>query len=119
MSEPLSLDAQLISRVRQFLQSTGYSQRQLARMLSCDAGNFSGYLAGAKSLSVTKMHKLLQILNLSRLELEARFAQPRLSSQILELHESGEKVEFSNTGWVAREPGEDSGDITNTPTARD
>src|ERR1700749_4016011 len=98
----LSLDAQLISRVRQFLQSTGYSQRQLARFLSCDPGNFSAFLAGAKSLSVSKMQRLWQVLNLNRLELERKFAKPRLSSQFLELPESGHKVQFEGGSWVTR-----------------
>jgi hypothetical protein len=72
--KPISLDAQVVARVRQFLQSTNVSQRKLAAAVGSDPGNFSAFLAGAKSLPVTKMAKLLQILGLNRMQLEAKFS---------------------------------------------
>ena len=49
------------------------------------------------------MAKLLAILNMDRFQLEAKFSRAALSSHILELQESGEKMQLSNDGWVARE----------------
>jgi hypothetical protein len=90
-----NLDEQVIARARQFLQSTEFSQRSLARAIGADPGNFSAFLAGAKSLSVNKMSKLVSVLSMNRLELEQKFAQPRLTSHILELQEGGEKVQVT------------------------
>jgi transcriptional regulator with XRE-family HTH domain len=99
--QPISIDAQLINRVRQFLQTSGVSQRALCRELGADPGNFNAYLTGVKSLSVRKMYKLLQILNLNKIQLEAKFSKPLLSSQILALQESGRPMTLdSNGGWV-------------------
>jgi transcriptional regulator with XRE-family HTH domain len=115
----LSIDAQLISRVRQFLQSTNISQRQLCRYIGADPGNFNAWISGVKSLSVIKMQKLLQVLSLNRMQLEAKFDTPKFTSRILELTESGEKVQFdngpvffSNDGRVAREGGSDDPNTT-------
>jgi transcriptional regulator with XRE-family HTH domain len=116
---PISLDGQLINRVRQFLQCSGVSQRALAGEVGSDPGNFSAFLSGVKSLSVTKISKLLSILNMDRLQLERKFSSRQLSSQILELQEGGEPMRLDGSGWV---PGSvngdsdpnDSTDISNT-----
>jgi hypothetical protein len=105
---PVSLDAQLIARVRQFLQSTNISQRDLSRVIGADPGNFNAFLSGVKSLSVTKMSKLLAILNMDRFQLAAKFSHKALSSTILELQESGESMRFDGSGWVAQEGGDAS-----------
>jgi transcriptional regulator with XRE-family HTH domain len=108
---PISLDAQLIARLRQFLQSTNVSQRQLCRMVGADPGNFSAFLSGVKSLSVTKMHKLLQVLNLDRSQLEKKFSSKALMSEVLNLQESGKPMTLDDGGnWTPGQQGTDPND---------
>lgn len=83
-------------------------------------GNFSAFLAGAKSLSVRKMSKLLEVLNMDRMQLAAKFsAKPAVSGRILELQANGERITLDeNSVWVSTEGGSGdpnkTRDITNT-----
>ena len=104
---PISLDAQIIARVRQFLKSTNVSQRRLAAAVGSDSGNFSAFLAGAKSLAATKMSKLLEILGLDRTQLEAKFS-PSVTAQIEHFQSlDGKSMTLDDSGgsWI---PGDQS-----------
>jgi hypothetical protein len=97
---PNSLDGQVVARVRQFLQSTNISQRWLARQIGSDPGNFSAFLSGAKSLSVNKMAKLLEILGLDRTQLQAKFS-PSVTARIEHFQSlDGKPMKLNDSGWV-------------------
>jgi transcriptional regulator with XRE-family HTH domain len=99
MSEtPNSLEQQLTHRIREWLSNTGISQRQLAKMIKVDPGNFNAFLGGYKSLSQQKMGKLLQYLNLNRFQLEAKF-NPARSTQITHFQQQGQPMRLANDGW--------------------
>ena len=100
---PHTLDAQVVARVRQFLQSTNISQRWLAREIGSDPGNFSAFLSGAKSLSVNKMAKLLEILALDRIQLQAKVSGPVVTSRMENCQSFGKLMKLDGTGWVAKE----------------
>jgi transcriptional regulator with XRE-family HTH domain len=117
---------QLSSRVRSFLAATGLSQRKLAKMIKTDEAHLANFLAGRSGLSAEKSLKLMQILNSTRSQLEAKFARKAVTSRILELQESGQPMKLDASGsWVAKEGGDwgsdpnNSTSIDNTPTARD
>jgi len=114
---PFSLDAQVVARARQFLQSTNISQRWLAREIGADAGNFSAFLAGTKSLAVTKMAKLLQILGLDRMELQAKFNGPAVTARVEHFQSlNGKLMKLDDSGgyWVSgdKSSGPDPSDST-------
>src|ERR1700678_456424 len=107
---PISLDAQVVARVRQFLQSTNVSQRRLAAEGGSDPGNFSAFLAGSKSLSVTKIAKLLTILGLNRLQLEAKFSGLPVTARIKPFQSlDGKPMTLDDSGG-SRVPGQSGQD---------
>jgi hypothetical protein len=102
-----SLDGQVVARVRQSLQSTNISQRWLARQIGSDPGNFSTFLAGAKSLAATKMAKLFEILGLDRTQLEAKFSAS-VTARIEHFQSfDGKPMKLDDSGWVPGESGAD------------
>jgi hypothetical protein len=109
MTDPNStLDAQIINRVRQFLQSTNVSQSRLAAAVGSDPGNFSAFLSNCKSLSVTKMSKLMMILGLNRTELEARFNNPPVTARIENFQSlDGRTMKLDNENWTPGQQGSD------------
>ena len=109
MTDPNStLDAQIINRVRQFLQSTNVSQSRLAAAVGSDPGNFSAFLSNCKSLSVTKMSKLMMILGLNRTELEARFNNPPVNARIENFQSlDGRPIKLDNGNWTPGQQGSD------------
>jgi transcriptional regulator with XRE-family HTH domain len=110
---PISLDAQIIARVRQFLRSTNFSQRRLAAAVGSDPGNFSAFLAGAKSLSVNKMAKLLEILGLDRMQLQAKFS-PSVTARIEHFQSLNGKLMKLDGGSGDANDGDGSGDDPDT-----
>jgi plasmid maintenance system antidote protein VapI len=106
---PISLDAQVVARVRQFLQSTNISQRWLARQIGSDPGNFSAFLSGAKSLAATKMAKLLEILGLDRMQLQAKFS-PSVTARIEHFQSDGKPMKLDASSWVPGQSGTDPND---------
>ncbi len=111
---PIFLDAQVVARVRQFLQSTNISQRWLAREIGSDPGNFSAFLSGAKSLSVNKMAKLLEILGLDRMQLQAKFSGPGVTARIEHFQSlDGKRMKLEN-GSGDRSDGDASADGPDT-----
>jgi hypothetical protein len=110
---PIPLDAQVVTRVRQFLQSTNISQRWLAREIGSDPGNFSAFLSGAKSLAATKMAKLLEILGLDRMQLQAKFSGPSVTARIEHFQSlDGKPMTLDASGgfWVPGQSGQDPND---------
>jgi hypothetical protein len=91
----------------------------LSKILGVDAGNFNAFLSGCKTLSQERTTKLLQILNLNRMQLEAKFKP--VAVQLGHFQQNGELVRLSNGGWVAIEGAgddpNDTSDITGTWTA--
>lgn len=111
VDDPHSVEAQLRNRVRDFLQATQISQRQLCRLIGTDPGNFNAYLAGCKSLSREKMAKLLQVISLNRLQLEAKLGKAT-TAQIAHFQQNGTPMRLSYSGSVARTgPDPNDGDI--------
>src|SRR6202522_474390 len=83
------------------------------RELGADAGNFSAFLAGAKSLSVTKMEKLLQILGLDRMQLQAKLSAPSVTARIKHFQSlNGKPKTLNDSGgsWVPGQSGQDPND---------
>jgi transcriptional regulator with XRE-family HTH domain len=120
MSEqtPLSLDQQLGNRVRSWLKATGLTQRQLSKMIGCsDPSMLNGWLGGYKKLSARSTTKLVQLINMSRAQLEAKFTR-NLAGRITSLQEMGKQIaHFDTGGWVCGQSGQDpdsSTDITGT-----
>jgi transcriptional regulator with XRE-family HTH domain len=110
---PISLDAQIIARVRQFLQSSNVNQRQLAAAFGADSANFNSWLSGTKGLSVTKMAKLIQILGLDQMQLQAKFSGPSVTARIKHFQSlSGKPITLDNSGgsWIPGQSGQDPND---------
>ena len=104
---PNSLDEQVVARVRQFLQSTNIRQRWLAREIGSDFGNFYAFLSCTKSLAATKMAKLLEILALDPMQVEAKFS-PSVTAQIEHFQSlDGKSMTLDDSGgsWI---PGDQS-----------
>jgi transcriptional regulator with XRE-family HTH domain len=111
MSDTLS--AQLSRRVAAFLTATGLTHKQLSRMIGCDRSQLTSYLSTGTGISAERALKLVQVLGSSRSQLEAKFGRKAVSSRIMELQESGKKLEFSYGGSVAGTgPDPNDGDIT-------
>lgn len=98
---PDTLLLQLSRRVENVLKATGVSQRKLARWLKTDEAHIANFLAGRTGLSAEKSLKLMQILNTTRSQLEAKFGSP-VTSRILHLQSSDSQAMTldSNGGWV-------------------
>ena len=116
---PDNLLAQLSRRVQCFLSATGISQRKLAKLIKTDETHLANFLAGRSGLSAEKSLRLMQILNASRSQLEAKLVKAA-TMQITHFQERGKPMRFSNDGWVAGVgPDPNDGDITAIKTARD
>jgi|GEM_PF-7018106 len=112
---PDTLLQQLSRRIEAFINATGISQRKLAKLIKTDETHLANFLAGRTGLSAEKSLKLLQILNSTRSQLEAKFSRKPVDSRIIELQESGKPMRLDSIGGsVARQPGAppDDGDIT-------
>jgi transcriptional regulator with XRE-family HTH domain len=125
MSDDPTLTNQLAARVKRFCQNSNLTYRQLSKFLKIDEGNFNGFLHGRNGLSAERTLRLLQLMNLSRRDLELRFSNPdRLTSRIMKLQEcrSGQPIiRFDNDGWYPGTEGSGAGsdpvgsaDITGT-----
>jgi hypothetical protein len=124
-SSPMSLTDQLAARVKTFCQNSKLTYRQLCKFLSIDEGNFNGFIHGRNGLSAERTLKLLQLMNLSRRDLELKFANPdRLTSRIMKLQECRDgqpSLRLDNDGWYPGTGGNGAGtdpvgstDITGT-----
>lgn len=115
---PDTLLNQLSRKVQAFIDATGLTHKRLARMIGCERSQLTSFLSTGKGLSAERSLRLMQILNSSRAQLEAKFGAKRVSSRILELQESGRQLRFDGSGWVAKEgnggadPNNSGGDIT-------
>ena len=117
MSDSDTLLGQLARRVAAFVEATGITQKKLAKLIKTDETHLSAFLAGRSGLSAEKSLRLMQLLNSSKSQLEAKFRNP-ITSHIVELQEKGEVVTFR---WVPGQSGTDpnrSTTIVHTPTAR-
>jgi hypothetical protein len=74
------------------------------------------YLSTGKGLSAERALKLLNVLNCSRSQLEAKFGRKAVSSRIVSLQEKGRELggelRFDGSSWVARE-GDSAADPNN------
>jgi transcriptional regulator with XRE-family HTH domain len=116
-----TLTAQLSRKVAAFLNATGLTQKQLARYIGCDRSQLTSYLSTGRGLSAERSLRLMQVLNSSRSQLEAKFGRKAVSSRILELQERGKAMKLDRSGsWV---PGgtdpNGTDDVTGVKTARD
>jgi hypothetical protein len=101
----MSLDSQVIARVRQFLQSSNVNQRQLAGAIGADSANFNSWLSGTKGLAVTKMAKLLAILGMNQMQLAAKFNGPSVMARFAHVQTlNGIKLDDSGGSWVSGDP---------------
>jgi hypothetical protein len=118
---------QLAERIRTFSAGTVTCLNKIARMIGVETGNFSSFMNGRIGLSAKSTIRLLQLLNLTKRQVEEKLAVKPVS--IAHFQQSGrqvaETVRFAappNTGWVAREGGTDdpnnSSDITSTGQGR-
>jgi hypothetical protein len=114
---------QLSRRVASFIEATGITHKQLARLVGCDRSQLTSYLSTGKGLSAERALKLLNVLSSSRAQLEAKFGRKAVSSQIVSLQERGKVMKLdSGGGWVAGQSGHDpngTDDITGVKTAGD
>ena len=95
------LDIQLADRVRTFLQRTGLTQRDVAKAIHCDPGNFNAFLSGAKTLSTAKTARLWQLMRLNKAQLVEKFAEPKSESRITHFQSLGQEMRLADTGgWV-------------------
>ena len=118
---PDNLLAQLSRRVQSFLSATGISQRRLAKLIKTDETHLANFLAGRTGLSAEKSLRLMQILNASRSELEAKLGKAA-TMQITHFQEKGKPMRLTNDGWVSGESGQDpngTDDVNRRQTARD
>jgi transcriptional regulator with XRE-family HTH domain len=104
---PDTLSAQLSRRVAAFLKATQLTHKDLARYIGCDRSTLTSYLSTGRGLSAERSLRLMQVLNSSRSQLEAKFGRKAVSSQIMSLQERGKPMKL------------DSDDITGVKTARD
>jgi transcriptional regulator with XRE-family HTH domain len=115
---PDNLLSQLSRRVESFLTATGISQRRLAKLIKTDETHLANFLAGRTGLSAEKSLKLMQILNASRSQLEAKLGKAA-TMQITHFQEKGKPMRLSNDGWVAGTgPDQNDGnipDVNNNP----
>jgi transcriptional regulator with XRE-family HTH domain len=105
-SSPLTLNDQLAHGVRTFCNSMGLSQRKLCKLLKIDETQFSRWLSGQCQFSAEATLKILQLISLSRRDLELKFGNAeRTTSKIMSLQERGKPVVTldDGSGWVPQE----------------
>ena len=119
MIDPLLL--QLMQRTQEFREKTGLSTRQIGKLAKISEQQLCDFLAGRKGLSTKSICRLLQVVNATPYQLQAK-----LSGKVIHVEHfqhMGEEMRFANGGWVAKEGGtddpNDSTGIDSTPTARD
>jgi plasmid maintenance system antidote protein VapI len=119
----LSLTQQLAERTKTFIARSGLTQKELAKLLKVDKGNFSKFLSGQVGLNSDTTLQLVRLMNLSPRSLQLKFGQPEQTrARLLHLQENGKQMRLSNDGWVSGQSGTDPNDTTGidaTPSARD
>jgi transcriptional regulator with XRE-family HTH domain len=108
---PDTLSAQLSRRVAAFLKATQLTHKDLARYIGCDRSTLTSYLSTGRGLSAERSLRLMQVLNSSRSQLEAKFGRKAVSSRILELQERGKAMKLDSSNGTD--------DVTGVKTARD
>jgi transcriptional regulator with XRE-family HTH domain len=110
--------SQIAERCRTFSAGTGVSLNKIARMIGVEPGNFSAFVNGRIGLSAASTLKLLQLLNLTKRQVEEKLAVKAV--KIAHFQQEGKPMRLSNDGWVAGVgPDPNDGDITSVKTARD
>jgi transcriptional regulator with XRE-family HTH domain len=113
----------LSRRVASFIEATGITHKQLARLVGCDRSQLTSYLSTGKGLSAERALRLMSVLNSSRSQLEGKFGGKAVSSRIMNLQERGRPMKLDSSGsWVPGLSGQDpngSDDVTGVRTARD
>lgn len=114
---------EIAQRTRTFSGATGVSLAKIAKLIGVEPSNFNAFIHGRIGLSAKPTTKLLQLLNLTKRQVEEKLAIKPVT--IAHFQEGGkqlsETVRFSapppNAGWVAREgetddPNSAGGDIS-------
>jgi hypothetical protein len=94
---------QLAERCRTFSAGTGISLNRMAAIVGVEKTNFSAFVNGRVGLSAKSTIKLLQLLNLTKREVEMKLAKRAV--HIEHFQESGQPMRLSDDGWVAQEDG--------------
>jgi transcriptional regulator with XRE-family HTH domain len=121
--------SEIAERTRTFSAGTGVSLNKIARMIGVEPGNFSAYMNERIGLSAKATVKLLQLLNLTKRQVEEKLAVKAVNIAHLQKggREVAETLRFAappakQFEWVPGLSGQDpngSTDITSTITARD
>ena len=109
---------QLAERCRKFSAGTGISLNRMAKLIGTEPTNFSAFINGRVGLSAKSTIKLMQLLNASKAQLEAKLSAKEIHLE--HYQEEGRLMTLSSdgSGWVAREgdsaadPNNRGGDIT-------
>jgi plasmid maintenance system antidote protein VapI len=120
---------EIAERTRTFSAGTGVSLNKIARMIGVETGNFSAFVNGRIGLSARSTVKLLQLLNLTKRQVEEKLAIKPVTIAHFQHggREVAETVRFAaplakQFEWVPGLSGQDpdgSDDVTGVKTARD
>lgn len=80
----------IAERTRTFGAGTGVSLNKIARMIGVETGNFSAFVNGRIGLSARSTVRLLQLLNLTRRQVEEKLAVKPVN--IAHFQEDGRKL---------------------------
>lgn len=112
---------QLAERCRIFSAGTGISLNKMARLIGTEPANFSAFVNGRIGLSSRSTIKLLQLLSLSKSQVEAKLGIKNVHIEHFQV--SGKPMKLDSSGsWVPGQSGDDpngTDDITGVKTARD
>jgi hypothetical protein len=112
---------QLAERCRIFSAGTGISLNKMARLIGTEPANFSAFVNGRIGLSSKSTIKLLQLLSLTKREVETKLGVTNV--QIAHYQQNGVQMRLDSGGsWVPGLSGQDpngSDDVTGVKTDRD
>jgi plasmid maintenance system antidote protein VapI len=66
--------SEIAERTRKFSAGTGVSLNKIAKLIGVETGNFSAFVNGRIGLSARSTVKLLQLLNLTKRQVEEKLA---------------------------------------------
>jgi predicted XRE-type DNA-binding protein len=103
MPESPTLLNQLATRTKAFLSQNNLTQKEVCRLLKLDRGNFSKFLNGQVGLGAETTLALVRLMNLSKRDLELKFAAPdRTRAPIVNLQERGKVMRLDSAGHGCR-----------------
>jgi transcriptional regulator with XRE-family HTH domain len=101
MQDPLLRE--IAERTRTFSAGTGVSLQKIARLVGVEPSNFSNFVNGKVGLNAASTVKLLQLLNLTRRQVEEKLTAKAVTISHFQEHgrQVAEVIRFDNgDGWV-------------------